>query len=485
MGNDSTTSASAVDRAVDSAGPAIDRICAEVWELAEISQEEVGSAAVHRRELEAAGFVILGTGTSGLPTAFLAEWRQGQGGPLVGFLPEYDALPGLGNVATPRQEPRADGKTSGHGCGHNMLGAALTGAAIAAKRVMEAGGIAGTLRVFGCAAEETEGAKVYMARDGLFNDLDACLHWHPAPIAAVMNVRLSAANLMTIEFRGQTAHAGNEPWSGRSAVHAMELAVHGLNVMREHLEPTARTHYILESGGLAPNVVPDYARLRLVVRDADRARVVATTEWVHQIAAGAAMATQTESSVNAFYGLHDLLPNTPLAERMQAHLEAVRVPAWSEEEQAFARACQHELGLDEHGLATSVLPLMSEPTLGGSSDVGEASWNTPTMGIAFPTMPLGVSLHSWPVTACGGMSIGRAAARAAARVLARTALDVLTDADLRAAARSDFARRTEGFTYVSPLPPTQAHPVGLPTGVTTDGTTALVSDMAKQRARNG
>jgi aminobenzoyl-glutamate utilization protein B len=478
VSDDSPAYGAAVDRAVDAIGPVIDRICAEVWDLAEIAFEEEESSRVHLRELAAAGFAIHGTGASGIPTAFLAEWSQGQGGPKVGFLPEYDALPGLGNAATPRQEPRADGKTSGHGCGHNMLGAALTGAAIAAKRLMESSGVPGTLRVYGCAAEETEGAKVYMARDGHFDDLDACLHWHPAPIAGVLNVRMAAVNMLTIEFRGRTAHAANEPWQGRSALHAMELAVHGLNVMREHLEPTARTHYIVESGGLSPNVVPDYARLRLMVRDVDRARVVATTEWVRQIAAGAAMATQTEATVNQFFGLHDLLPNTPLAERTQAHLEAVGVPAWSAEEQAFARACQREMGLEEKGMATGVLPLMPEPAVGGSSDVAEASWLTPTMGIAMPTMPLGVSLHSWPVTACGGMSIGRVATHAAARVLARTALDVLTDADLRAAARADFARRTEGLTYVSPLPPTQAHPVGLPAGMTTDGAAEMVSDMA-------
>lgn len=468
----------AIDRVVESSGPVIDRICAQVWDFAEVAFAEEGSSQVHLRELESAGFAITSTGTSGIPTAFLAEWSQGRGGPKVGFLPEYDALPGLGNAAAPRQEPRADGKTDGHGCGHNMLGAALTGAAIVAKQVMETEGVPGTLRVYGCAAEETEGAKVYMARDGLFDDLDACLHWHPAPIAGVFNVRLSAINMLTIEFRGRTAHAANEPWKGRSALHALELAVHGLNVMREHLEPTARTHYVIESGGLVPNVVPDYARLRLVVRDVDRARVVATTEWVRQIAAGAAMATQTEATVDQFFGLHDLLPNTPLAERTQVHLDAVGAPAWSAEEQEFARACQREMGLEEKGLATGVLPLMPEPTLGGSSDVAEVSWRTPTMGIAMPTMPLGVSLHSWPVTACGGMSIGRAATHAATRVLVRTALDVLIDADLRAAARADFERRTEGLTYVSPLPPTRTHPAGLPAGMTTDGAPDVVSEMA-------
>lgn len=469
-----------VSQAIDAARPAIERICAEVWELAELSLHEVHSSAVHIRELEAAGFTVTGVGAAGVPTAFVAEWRQGDG-PKIGFLPEYDALPGLGNAAVPRQEARADGQTSGHGCGHNLLGAGLTGAAIAVKHAMQAANVPGTLRVYGCAAEEVEGAKVYMAREGLFNDLDACFHWHPAPIAAVINARMAANNSIKIEFHGRTAHAGIEPWQGRSALDAMEVAAHAINLMREHLEPTARTHYIYEAGGVAPNIVPDYARMWLKVRDADRARVNATTEWVRQIADGAALATQTRASVNVYYGLHDLLPNTPLAERMQAILERVGPPAWSEAEQAFARACQQEMGVAEKGLATNVIPLQKEPTIGGSSDVGDVSWCTPTMGVIMPTLPLGVSLHTWPVTACGGTSIGLKGALAAATVLAMTALDVLTDADLRRAARADFDRRTEGFTYVSPLPPEQTRPLGLPEWMNSDGSAEAVEALGRSR----
>ena len=305
--------------AVEATHPVIERICSEVWDLAELSLEEVESAKVHVRELEAAGFTV-STGTARVPTAFVAERRLGDGGPVVGFVSEYDALPGLGNAAVPRREPRADGRTSGHGCGHNMLGAGLTGAAIAVARVLDATGTPGTVRVYGCAAEETEGAKVYMAREGLFEDVDACLHWH--------------------------------------------------------------------AGGDAPNVVPDYARMLLLVRDIDRAHVVATTQWVRQIAEGAALATQTRSEVDVYFGLHDLLP------------------------------------------------------------------------IVMPTAPLGVSMHTWPVAACGGTSIGVKATFNAAQVLARTALDVLTGDELRSAARADFERRTDGFEYVSPIPEGQEGPRG-------------------------
>jgi aminobenzoyl-glutamate utilization protein B len=469
-----------VSEVVEAARPAIERICAKVWDLAEISFHEVKSAEVHLRELKEAGFTIVSTGTVGVPTAFVAEWRQGAGESKVGFLAEYDALPGLGNAAVPRQAPRADGKTNGHGCGHNMLGAGLTGAAIAAKRVMEAKGIPGTLRVYGCAAEETEGAKVYMAREGLFNDLDACLHWHPAPMAGVINMRLAAANSMKVEFHGKTAHAGNEPWKGRSALDAMELAAHAVNQMREHLEPTARTHYIYEVAGQSPNVVPDYARMWLLVRDEDRARVVATTQWVKQIADGAALATQTRANINVYFGMHDALPNKPLAERMQGHLESVSTPKWTDEEQEFARECQKQMGLPEKGLATSVVPLQPEINIGGSSDVGDVSWITPTMGIGMATMPLDISLHTWPVTACGGMSIGLKGTLAAAKVLALTALDVLTDAELRAAARADFDKRTQGLTYTSPLPDEQKHPLELPDWLNIDGSVETMAEMGRQ-----
>ena len=454
---------STVAAGLDAAHPAIERISAEVWDLAELSLEEVESAKVHVRELEDAGFTVE-TGTSGISTAFVAERRFGDG-PVVGFLAEYDALPGLGNEAVPRQEPRADGKTSGHGCGHNLLGAALTGAAIATASAVERAGGVGTVRVYGCAAEEAEGAKVYMARDGLFDDVDACLHWHPWSIAGVMNMRLAAVNTIRLAFHGRTAHAGMEPWSGRSALDALELAAHAINLMREHVEPTARTHYIYEDGGAAPNVVPDYARMLLLVRDIDRAHVLATTEWVKQIAEGAALATQTRAEVEVFFGMYDLLPNTPLAERMQRHLEDVGVPAWADEEQAFARECQASMGLPETGLAEQVLPLQPEVAIGGASDVADVSWNAPTMGVVIPTVPLGVSMHTWAVTACGGMSIGLKGALTAADVLTRTALDVLTDAELRADARADFERRTDGIEYVSPIPEGQAGPRGyrLPT----------------------
>ncbi|MGB3328298.1 MAG: amidohydrolase, partial [Thermomicrobiales bacterium] len=373
--------------AIASATPAIERICSEVWDLAEISLQETASAQVHIRELEAAGFTITSRGTSGQATAFIAEWSQGEGGARIGFLPEYDALPGLGNAATPRQEPAPNGKTSGHGCGHNLLGAGCTGAAIALKTTMEHSGTPGLVRVYGCAAEETTGAKVFMARDGLFNDLDACLAWHSAPVAAAGYTRTSAVNQIRVEFFGKSAHAGSDPWNGRSALDALELFCHGINLMREHVKPTVRMHYVVEAGGETPNVVPDYARLAMFIRDEDRAGVEATTQWARELAAGAAMGTQTRADFTVAFGLHDLLPNSALIERFYPHLQEVGVPAWTEEEQAFARACQQAFGVPEAGMVPQPLPLLPDRSNGGGSDLGDVSWNAPTLAFLYPSFP--------------------------------------------------------------------------------------------------
>jgi aminobenzoyl-glutamate utilization protein B len=456
-----------VDQVIAQVTPVMERIARRVWQLAELSLEEVKSAQVLLDVLQEQGFTITSIGTSGIPTAFIAEY--GSGRPVIGFLAEYDALPGLGNEAVPYRQPRHDQVSSGHGCGHNLLGAGCVGAALALKELMAAQQLAGTIRVYGCAAEETEGAKVYMARAGLFRDLDAALHWHPGPMARVSNYRSTAVDQLQIEFFGKSSHAASGPWLGRSAVHAAELFAHGVNLMREHVEPTARIHYVYEQAGLAPNVVPDYARIRMYVRDTDRPHVEASTAWIKQIAEGAALATQTTAKALVYTGLYDLLPNTPLAAVMQGHLERIGIPTYTEEEQTFARTLQQSFGVEAQGLTTRSEPLGDESFLmGASTDVGDVSWNIPTMGCGMPTMPLGVSVHTWAATASHGTSIGIKGAIHAARVLAATGLDILTDSELRQAARTDFERRTSDHPYVSPLPPEMQRPLGLPNWLTDD-----------------
>lgn len=453
-------SAASAARAVESVRDPILRISREVWANAERSFSEVKSAAIHVRELRAAGFRITGD-AAGVPTAFVAEWSQGTGGPKIGFMPEYDALPGLGNAADPRPMPGPTGVEVGHGCGHNMLGAGCTGGAIALKRMMEQDGTAGTIRVYGCAAEEGGAVKVYMVRAGLFDDLDAALSWHPAPLAGTGAISTAASNGMRIKFHGRTAHAGLEPWRGRSALKAAEIFGIGIQFMREHVEPTVRMHYIYESTGIVTNVVPEFTQVVLTIRDKSRGNVVALTEWAKTIAESAAAMTQTRAEFNVYVGYHPLLPNDTLIRAIHRHMSATPIE-WTVEEQAFARSIQKEMKLPEKGLATRVLPVLGEITTGAGTDVGDVSFVTPTGVFGWPTLPVGVALHTWGVTACGGMSIGDKASIATAKILAGIGYDLMTDSQLRQSAKADLARRRGDYKYVSPLPGEQRVPPGIP-----------------------
>ena len=470
-------SSAAAAEAVAAVAETILRISREVWATPELSLAEERSHRIHLRELEAAGFATRSRGTSGIPTAFISEWSQGSGGPVIGYLPEYDALPGLGNAAEPRQTPGPTGAEVGHGCGHNMLGAGCTGAAIALKRMMQADGTPGTVRVYGCAAEETEGAKVYMARDNLFTDLDAALAWHSAPFAGAGNVRLAAFNQIQIRFHGRTGHAGSAPWEGRSALKAAEMFGVGVQMMREHILPTSRMHYIYEAAGEAPNIIPDFAQVWMVARDADREKLGALTEWIGQVAEAAAMATQTRAEFEIFFGAHDLLPNDPLARHLYRHVLAVPIE-FSDEEQAFARGCQREMGVPEAGMATRPLPFIEDVSAGASSDLGDVSFQVPMGVFAWPTLPVGIGLHTWPVTACGGMSIGDKGSLATARILAACGHDLMTDAGLRKAAMDDFRARRGDAPFVSPLPEDRKRPLGLDPHFIKTGSEEIFADIA-------
>jgi len=456
----SPASSALAAKAVESTRDVILRISREVWTNAERTLAEEKSAKIHVRELKAAGFNVT-TGTSNIPTAFLAKWSQGSGGARIGFLPEYDALPSLGNAAEPRKIPGPTGFEVGHGCGHNMLGAGCTGAAIALKKMMEEDKTPGTIIVFGCAAEEGGAVKTYMARDGLFDDIDAALSWHPAPFAATGAISTAANSGVRIKFHGRSAHAGVEPWQGRSALKAAELFGIGIQFMREHVEPTVRLHYVYEDAGVVPNVVPDFAQVLLTIRDKSRPNVVMLTQWAKSIAEGAALMTQTTTEFQVFTGVHPILPNDTLIALTHRHLKATPIE-WSAEEQAFAKAIQKEMDKPEKGLSTSVLPIIGEKTTGGGSDCGDVSYNTPLSVFGWPTLPLGVALHTWGVTACGGMSIGDKASIATAKIMAGIGHDLMTDAELRKAAKADLVRRRGDYVYVSPIPPEIKQPPGIP-----------------------
>ncbi|HID8954724.1 amidohydrolase [Klebsiella variicola] len=463
--------------AVDDIKNIILQISHDVWNNPELSLHEEISSKIHKDALEKEGFTIISSGTSGIPTAFIAEWSQGSGGPKVGYMPEYDALPGLKNAAEPRQdEDSASSNLPGHGCGHNMLGAACTGAAIALKNIMKEKNIAGTIRVYGCAAEETEGAKVYMARDGLFDDLDACLAWHPAPMTGTGLLKTSAVSMFRIKFHGKTAHAGVAPWEGRSALKGAELFGVGVQFMREQLSPTTRLHYVYTNSGETPNVIPDYAEIFLMVRGKDRKEVEDVSKWIMDTAKGAALQSQTKEEVEHFFGLHDLMPNDSLAKRILQHISTVPIK-WTEDEQSFARQCQKAMAVPENGLMESPIPLLPEITTGGATDVGDVSYNCPVGLFGWITIPAGIGLHTWPVTACAGMSIGDKGTLSAAKVMTGTGFDIMTNQDFRKQVKDDFLRRKGNYKYKSPLPDGKLRPDSVPAHLLLrDGTGELTDE---------
>jgi aminobenzoyl-glutamate utilization protein B len=430
----------------------------DLWTLAETALKEERSARRLSDVLAAEGFSVE-SGVAGLPTAFVASW--GEGRPIIGVLAEYDALPGVGNAAVPERSPREDGVTAGHGCGHNLFGAASVVGAIAVKRAMEKRGLAGTIRLYGSPAEETVVGKVYMARGGLFDDLDAAIDWHPGTETGTQNQPGRAMNSFTVEYFGQAAHASRDPWNGRSALDAVELMDYGVNLMREHVEPTARIHYVIPSGGDAPNVVPEYARVWYYVRDVNRETVQGYYDRILKIAEGAALATGTTHKVTLITGVHECLLNRPLQEAVQANLELVGGPEFTKEEQEFAHRLQRNLGVEEKGYVGEVLPLEDEvqPVEGGSTDVCEVSYIAPEVGFRVTTAAAGIPWHSWATTACHGTSAGLKGAIVASKVIALTGIDLLTDAELLAAARADFLEGTGGQPYRSPIPADQPPPL--------------------------
>ena len=446
--------------AVDNVSPLINKVSKDLWNYSELSLVELTSSQYLKKILKENSFELTSEGSSGIPTAFVAQY--GSGKPVLGIFLEYDALAGLGNEAVPYKAPRKDGITAGHACGHNLIGAGALGAALAIKNLMQENKIPGTLKVFGAAAEETEGAKTYQARAGLYNDVDAMLHWHPYNYAALFNLKTNALSHMYIEFEGQTAHAGMEPWHGRSALDAVEIFLHSVNMMREHIRPSARVHYVIKDGGTAPNVVPGKASVKLTYRETSRPFVEEGVAWIKDMVKGAALATQTTGIAVDYFGLYDVLPNAPMAERMQRHLELVGLPEYTQKEITFAKELQKSAGLEQSGMATEVMANPNELAIGASTDVGDPSWLAPTMGVIMPAIPKGVGVHTWMATASHGTSIGRKAAVAAAKVLALTGMDLLMDADLLQRAKDDFARRTKGTVYKSPINDLIKEPVGLP-----------------------
>lgn len=438
--------------------PTVEELSMALWDYSETALHETQSAERLASELERNGFTVE-RGVADMPTAFVASY--GSGRPIIGILAEFDALPGVGNKAAPEQAPRDDGNTAGHGCGHNVFGAASTAGAIALKRVMEAQDLPGTIRMYGTPAEETVVGKVYMAKAGLFADLDAAIEWHPSTETGTINNPGLAMNNFTVEFRGQSAHGAADPWNGRSALDAVELMNYGVNLMREHVRPTSRIHYVVQDGGNAPNVVPDYAKVWYYVRDINRNRVEANYQRILNIAEGAALGTGTTHDVHLTTGVHERLLIRPLQEAVQSNMDIVGPPNFTEDDQQFARAMQRFIDADQDGFSAELKPLADSPEApsGGSTDVAEVSYSAPTVGFRVATAPQNVPWHSWCVSASHGTDAALRGGNVATQVIALTGYDMMTDADLLDDAQATFDDLTNGAPYESPIPADQAPPV--------------------------
>lgn len=435
-------------REVDAQQEALVRLSDSVWRFAETALKETRSAALLADHAEQAGFRVT-RGVAGMPTAFVAEF--GSGSPVIGVLGEYDALPGISQKAQPTREALEDG-APGHGCGHNLFGAASLGAAIAIKRLIEDGTLRGTVKFFGTPAEEAVGGKVYMARDGIFDGVDVMLAWHPDTRTRADTASSQALVDLTVEFTGRSAHAAADPWNGPSAADAAEAFVHGINLLREHVRPTVRMHYVIQHAGDVPNVIPEHARVWLWVRDRTFAGVETVLARVRDIAQGAALIAGVESRIVPQGGDYEILVNMAGARLLDRNLRALGEIQYTDEEQAFARELQRAAGVEPKGMDSRVQPVEGQEFEGGSTDVGDVSWIVPTLHMYVTTAPADVPWHAWPVVAASGMSIGHKGMMHAARTLAVTMVDLFQDEHVRRAIREEFARQTEGFTYKPQIP---------------------------------
>ncbi|MEJ1236927.1 amidohydrolase [Chryseolinea sp. T2] len=440
----------AVISSIDKRSADLIRISDEIWANAETALRETKSAQALADYAEAQGFAVR-RGVASMPTAFIAEY--GNGKPIIGIMGEYDALPGISQKAQPVKEPLQIGG-AGHGCGHNLFGVGSLAAAVSIKELLASGKLKGTVRFYGTPAEEAVGGKIYMAREGLFKDLDVCLDWHPAEEIAA-NIQSSQAMVdFVVEFKGKAAHAAADPWNGRSALDGVELFLDGVNMLREHVQPSVRMHYVIKDGGDVPNVVPEHAAIWMWVRDSKRSGVESVFTRVKEIAKGAGLMAGVESSVRVQSGDYEILINQHGAEALQKNIEALGPITYTPEEIAFAKKIQEVSEVDQTGLDGSVHPLQKtkDDPEGGSTDVGDISWIVPEITINVTTAPIKAPWHSWAVVACGGMSIGHKGMLYAGKALGTTMVDLFENEQLRNNIRDEFEKRRNGHIHKAYIP---------------------------------
>lgn len=434
---------------IDAQYDATAALARQIWELAEVGYQEDQSSGLLQQRLSTEGFKIE-QGVAGIPTAFVAEF--GVGGPVIAVLAEFDALPGINQDDSPTRNPIA-GKGAGHACGHNLFGAGSVTAAIAIKRWLVETGTPGRVRLYGTPAEEGGSGKVYMVRAGLFDDVDFAIHWHADDENSAAASTSLANRSAKFRFRGQSAHAAAAPEKARSALDGVEAFNMMVNLMREHVPQESRIHYVITEGGNAPNVVPDFAEVFYYVRHPDAEGVEAIWTRVEEAAKGAAMGTGTKVDWEVIHGNNPLLVNEPLAKMMDAKLRTVGGVTYTAAERAFAEEIRKSFTDPELPLGSEAQIQPYEVSLGsGSTDVGDVSYATPTVGVRTATWVPGTSAHSWQSVAASGMSIGFKGAQVAAKAMTLAAVELYTNPALRAEAKAAFeAARGENYEYRSLL----------------------------------
>ncbi|MCX2719792.1 amidohydrolase [Lentiprolixibacter aurantiacus] len=428
-----------------------------IWALAETAFDETVSAEILASMAEFNGFKVE-RGVAGMPTAFVATY--GSGKPVISVLGEFDALPGISQKAQPEKEALKEG-AAGHGCGHNLFGVASLASAIAVKELIEDGKLKGTVKFFGTPAEEKFFGKIWMVREGLWDDVDVNLSWHPgANTEADVQSTLALVDFK-VEFFGQAAHASADPWNGRSASDALELYTTGINYYREHIKPTVRIHYHIQDGGQVVNVVPDYAKLWVRVRDTKRSGMLPVYEQVQKMAEGAAIMANVDYKISLISGIYEVLVNRSGGEIMQKNLELLGPITYTNEETAFGKKIQAATGKPLVGMDSKISPLKRtlENPGGGSTDVGDVSWNVPNINLSVTVAPKDTPWHSWAVVACGGMSIGHKGMIYAAKALAMTMVDLYEKPKLVEKVKQEYIER-KGDEIYKPLVPEGPPPVG-------------------------
>ena len=438
-----------------------------IWEYAELGYVEFKSAKLLADALESHGFKVERE-VAGIPTAFVGTW--GKGKPVIGVMGEYDALPGLSQKVLPMKEPIEVGKP-GHGCGHNIHGTSGLGGAIALRYAMEETGLKGTVKFFGCPAEEMLSGKVWMVREGIFDGVDAVISHHPSSMNCAGLSSSNANNAVKFHYRGKTSHAAGSPEQGRSALDAVELMNIGVNFLREHVIQDARIHYVIEEGGGQPNVVPDYARSWYLIRAPERDQLESIYDRILKIAEGAALMTETEVEVEFIKGIYNKVPSLTLSKVVTANMREIGAPTYTAEEMEFAAKVSESVSkaskrttlwktkrpgwedLMDVLMDSSVPDAWNDGEVShGSTDVSDVSWMAPTMEFSTATYVLGIPGHSWQNVAFSGMSIGHKSLFYASKIIASTAIDLMTNPELIKEAWEELDKRKAGRVYKSPIP---------------------------------